>query len=233
VRSARREQEEERPGRRGGPHELDGLVRQPIGRVPAHEHGRSLVHGAEVAVDGLTGLVPLRDEPVPSERHVREPAERIPVEVLADERRAVAGLVEPGGERGGLFQVPAVVVVQDAGMTRVASAEQARSGGTAQGGIRERVRERHPPGVVANQLRPEPGHRFEGVCPLVVREHDDHVRPVTGTTLGDGPREPGAEPDERGEHRARHPAAGCGGAHSFRTFQMCSAGKARAHSRGA
>ena len=52
-------------------------------------------------------------------------------------------------------------------------------------------------------------------------------------TSATGHSEPRAECDERRQRRARHPPVGRGGAHSFRTFQMCSAGKARAHSSGA
>ena len=233
VGSARREQQEERPIGRRGPHEPDGPLRQPVGRVLPHEHGRPLVDRPEIAIHGLPALVPLRDESVPPAWDVGKASERVPVEVLADEPRAIAGVVQPGREGEGLVEVRAVVVVLDAGVTRVPPGQQARAGGTTDRSVRERVRERHPSASASLELTIQPRHRLERPGALVVRDHDDHVGPPVGRCLGDRPDGCGDETDQRNEHRTRHPAAACGGAHSFRTFQMCSAGNALAHSSGA
>ena len=233
VRGTRREQEEERLRRGRAPYESDRAVREPIGRVATDEDGRPLVDGVEVPIHRRSGLVPLRQEPVPARRHEREPPERVPVQVLPHEARAVALVVEPRGERGRRVEPRTVPVVEDAGVPSEQARQQARPRRAAQRCVGERVRELRPPRAGAGELRREPRHRREGARSLVVGEDDDHVGSVVGAFVRLRSDERRAEPDERDERRPGHPTAGRREPHSFRTFQMCSAGNARAHSRGA
>ena len=234
MRGARSEQQEERPGSGRGPHEVDRSLGEPIRRVAAHEHRRALVDGVEVTVDRHPRLVLLRHEAVPAGRDEREPAERVAVQVLAHETRPVARVVQPRGEGGGGVEPVTVTVVEDAGVSGVQTRQQARPRGAAQRRVRERVRELGPSRARAGELGPEPRHPREGAGPLIVGQDDDHVRPVVGADgrgLRHGDR--GHEGRKREERRAGRPTAGRPRPHSFRTFQMCSAGNARAHSSGA
>ncbi len=233
MRGARGEEEEERLGRGSRAHEADRPLRQPVGGVATHEHRRSLVDRVEVAVDRHAGLVLLGQEPIPPGRDIRGSAEREPVEVLADETRPVAGPLQPGRERGGSVEDLAVVVVQDARVPGEQTGQQARPRGAAERCVRERVRELGPPRARSCELRAQPRHRRERARRLVVGQHDDHVRPIVGAPAVGGEHDGAPEPDQREEGRAGHPTAGRAGTHSFRTFQMCSAGNARAHSSGA
>ena len=146
--------------------------RGPERRLHAVVVERVVVHQERV----LRGGPPL----VPSDR--AGPVRAVAVHVLADVRGAVAGVVQPAGQRVGLVHAvepaPVLVVVgRHAVVVRVLARHQARPGGAAQRDGHDGVAEGGPP------LRDELLHRRQGghlIRRLVVgqEEHDVRPRPV-------------------------------------------------------
>ncbi len=159
-----------------------------------------------VVVGGGTGE---GDPPVPARRDVG--GGRVRIQVLADQGRPVARVVEPRGQGGGVPEDGEAAqrggVVPDARGVGVPSGEDGRPAGAAQGAHGEGVFEPDAPG---HELRLGPGHGPEGVGPLVVGEDQDDVRgpgPTCGSlqrNRGQEQQDPEGEPHTRGHAPSAH-----------------------------
>ena len=192
-------------------HEVDRLGR---------EHGRRVVGGAAPEVDQVAVLVervavvPLlrdavdRDPPVPPGRHVVVAVQRVAVQVLADERGCVAGVVEPGRERRALVEarVPGRAEVRDdAGVVWVLAREDARPRGTALRRGRVVPVERH---ALAGE-EPDVPHAPVRVEPLVVGDDHDDVEARRPARRRSSAARVAGDPERQGERRGdrRHQSA--------------------------
>jgi hypothetical protein len=173
-RDVRRPDEEGLVGRGEPPDVAAGLVREVVGEVPPRL-AMAVVQGGEggVAVDGAEERV----EPGPP--RVPSGAGPVQVEVLARERRPVAGRREPGGQ--GVVHVQALVaappsaVAQDPVVLPVLAGQDLRSRGTA-----HRMRRQHPGegDTAPPQQGAGPRHPPQVVGPLVVGRDEDDVGSV-------------------------------------------------------
>ncbi len=196
VRRDERGPGEERPGGRGLlPEALAGQPAEQAGLVGAlvrHQPTVVVERGVEVAVGAPVELRALLDPAVdralpvaPAGWHVaqrgpsaRRPLDAVPVEVLAEERRVVAGAVEPHRERPPVPEGREAVrrgVRPDVVVVGVLTGEERRAGRTAQRLRGERVGEPHA--LVADQP-PHVRHEPQVVVAGVVGHHHDHVGPV-------------------------------------------------------
>ena len=194
----------------------------------------SSIDDVVVVIRGRLARALLREPAVPTRWNERRAPPRVAVEVLPDQRRRVSGLVQPHGKRVGVIEQGAAGVVADVGPRVVPAGEDRRAGRAAERRRRDRVREPHPVATRILELGLEPRHGGwlgrEGVEGLAVRQDDQDVR----SGVGDGRPLAGArqsrhrERSERQREGQRAPQE-----RSFRTFQMCSPGKSRAHASGA
>ena len=180
VRRRGGELEEQRSGR--VLHERDGLVRQHLRRVVV----RTMSELAERPVD-RQGVIHLRRA---HERHPPVPAGwdvaghrrvLVTIEVLAEEPRSVAGIVQPRRERRAVVEPlePAERrdLPVDEGRVRVVAGEDAGPARAAERVHDERVRERHAPSL---QALGQDRHRPQGIEALIVGHDENDVREDRG-----------------------------------------------------
>ena len=180
VRRRRRELEEQRPG--GVPDERDRLVREHLGRVvprtvPERVEGPVDRQGV---VDGRR--VHERHPPVPTRRDVAGHRRvLVPVDVLAEQPRPVARVVQPRRERRAVVEPLEPTERRDLSVDEVGvgvvAGQDARAAGTAERVHDERVGERHAP--AGESLRKD-RHRPQGVPALVVGHDQDDVGGLPG-----------------------------------------------------
>ena len=143
----------------------------------------------------------------PARGHEREPPERVPVQVLPHQARAVALVGEPRGERGRRVEPRTVPVVEDTGVPSEQARQQARPRRAAQRGVGEGVRERRPARPVRASC--DASHGIAAKEPArwsSVRTTMTWVVRRSVVLLRSGERR--AEPDQRHEGRPGHPTAG-------------------------
>ncbi len=186
VGGARRIDEEPRQRPRRTAQERGGFVpeqRRGVGPLARSRRERHALIDERIPLVGRRDVeVALREEPVPSRRHVRPSIPWVPVEVLADEGGLVARSVEPRRERRGLIEIRAVAVALDPGVAGVATRQDRGPRRTAQRHVEEGVREPHPVIGRIREARLQPRHRRrplrdgQRVPRLVVGDHEQHVR---------------------------------------------------------
>ena len=145
----------------------------------------------------------------------------------------MALFMEPRGERGRRVEPRTVPVVETPDFRANRPVSRLARAGQHSGVFANALGTSAQPVPGARELRREPRHRREGARSLVVGQDDDHVGSVVGAFAWLRSEDRRAEPGQRDEGRPGHPTAGRRGTHPFRTFQMCSAGNARAPPRDA
>ncbi len=180
VRSGRREEEEERAARRRrAPDEVGCEPGEHVGRVVLRRVAE--VREPPVQVERVAEVPPAVGERAPLVPAGRDRRSDVAVQVLADERRAVARGVEGDCDRAALGAesregVPAAErrpVAPHACPVRVAPGQERRSAWAAERVRHERVRERD---AVGGQPLLNDAHAVGAVCALVVGEDDHDVR---------------------------------------------------------
>jgi hypothetical protein len=180
-------------------YERDGFPGEEIGGV------RGLLgDGEALPVDieavGVVARSRERDPAVPPGRDV---GAAVTVQVLADQGRLVAGVVEPRGDRRG---IPKIVesahesaVLVHPGRVRVGAAQDARPARAAERIRHEAVREGD---AASHELLADDGHVGERVPALVVGEDEDDVRLSRGGRRGERERRESQydEAADSGEH---------------------------------